>query len=126
MGLRSIAFALLGAAVATSASAAPISTAEQIRKLEARVNAAYAANDLATYFSFYADDLRALYPEGPTTLPAYKAEWTAFIQGGGAIVSCSYMEVYNESIFDLLQPFKVGLRPQPHASAPPSTAPASL
>ena len=47
-------------------------------------------------------------------------------EGGGAIVSCSYMEVYNESIFDLLQPFKVGLRPQPHASAPPSTAPASL
>ena len=87
MGLRSTALALLGATLATSASAAPVSTAEQIRKLEARVNAAYAANDLATYFTFYADDLRALYPEGPTTLPAYKAEWTALIQGGGGIVS---------------------------------------
>lgn len=79
--------AALGAALATSVSAAPLSAEQQIRQLEDRVNAAYAANDLATYFTFYADDLRALYPDGPTTLPAYRTEWTAFIKGGGGIVS---------------------------------------
>jgi ketosteroid isomerase-like protein len=87
VGLRGIMPALLGATLATSASAAPLSTEQQIHALEDRVNAAYAANDLATYFTFYADDLRALYPDGPTTLPAYKADWTAFIGGGGAILS---------------------------------------
>ncbi len=84
---HSILFASLGAALATSVSAAPLSPEQQIRTLEDQVNAAYAANDLATYFTFYADDLRALYPDGPTTLPAYRTEWTAFIKGGGAIVS---------------------------------------
>jgi len=87
--------AALGAALATSVSAAPISAEQRIRRLEDQVNAAYAANDLATYFTYYADDLRALYPDGPTTLPAYRTEWTAFIKGGGGIVSftCSDMQV---------------------------------
>jgi ketosteroid isomerase-like protein len=84
--------ALAAVVAATSAGAAPVSTEARatearIRDLEAKVNSAYAANDLPTYFSFYADDLRALFPEGPTTLPAYRAEWTAFIRGGGAILS---------------------------------------
>ncbi len=74
-------------ALSASGSASPISVAGQIHKLEDQVNAAYAANDLPVYFSFYADDLRALYPDGPTTLPAYRADWTAFIKGGGAIES---------------------------------------
>jgi ketosteroid isomerase-like protein len=59
----------------------------QIHQLENAVNAAYAANDLPTYFTFYADDLRALFPDGPTTLPAYRTDWTSFIKGGGAIES---------------------------------------
>jgi len=85
--LRIAGLALAGLALASSASAANAPVEAAIRKLEDKVNAAYAANDLATYFAFYADDLRALYPDGPTTLPAYRTEWTAFIQGGGGIES---------------------------------------
>ena len=81
-----LAMAMGTAAAASPAGAAHTVTETRIRRLEAAVNAAYAANDLPTYFSFYADDLRALFAEGPTTLPAYKAEWTAFINSGGAIV----------------------------------------
>ena len=79
--------ALLTVLATTSAAAAPASTEARIRALEAKVNTAYAANDLPTYFTYYADDLRALFPEGPTTLPAYNADWTAFIKSGGAILS---------------------------------------
>lgn len=86
-GLRVLGLALVVAAVDSPAGAAPTSAEAQVRELETAVNIAYAANDLPTYFTFYADDLRAMYAEGPTTLPAYKADWTAFIKSGGAIVS---------------------------------------
>ena len=84
---RQVLSALAVATLVTAASAAPATPEQQIRALEAKVNAAYAANDLPTYFAFYADDLRALYPAGPVTLSEYKRDWTAFIKGGGAIES---------------------------------------
>jgi ketosteroid isomerase-like protein len=89
---RAVGLALAGAAFASAACAAP-GPAEQIRRLEGEVNAAYAANDLPTYFTFYADDLRALFPDGPTTLPAYKSSWSAFIKGGGAIAGFDYSDL---------------------------------
>lgn len=60
---------------------------KQIRDLEDKMNAAYAANDLPTYFAYYADDFTQWLPEGRTDLPQYKKEWTAFIQSGGRIES---------------------------------------
>ncbi len=87
LALRSLGIALAAAALSSPAGASPSAAETQVRQLEDAVNAAYAKNDLSTYFAFYADDLRALFAEGPTTLPAYKADWTAFIKGGGAIVS---------------------------------------
>jgi len=85
--------ALLGTLLLLSA-AAP-SPGQQIRDLEKGVNAAYGANDLPRYFSYYAPDLRALFPEGPTTLPEYVKSWTAFIHAGGRIEAFTYagMEV---------------------------------
>jgi ketosteroid isomerase-like protein len=71
-------------AALTCAAASP-TPEQQIRDLEKGVNGAYAANDLKQYFSYYAPDLRALYPEGPTTLPAYVKSWTGFINKGGKI-----------------------------------------
>lgn len=67
------------------ALAAPSGVADQIQRLEDAVNRAYAANDLKTYFSYYAPDLRALFPEGPTTKPAYIQEWTQLVKSGGGI-----------------------------------------
>ena len=60
---------------------------KEIIDLENKMNAAYAANDLPTYFAYYADDFTQWLPEGRTDLPQYKKEWTAFIQSGGKVES---------------------------------------
>lgn len=62
-------------------------TEREIRDLEAKMNAAYAANDLPTYFAYYSDDFTQWLPEGRTDLPQYKKEWTAFIRSGGKVES---------------------------------------
>ena len=94
IALRAASAAFLLAALASPAAAAP-DAAAQIAKLEQQVNAAYAANNLPAYFAFYADDLRALFPpEAPTTLPAYKASWGAFVKSGGGIVSFKYSDMH--------------------------------
>jgi ketosteroid isomerase-like protein len=80
-------------ALAIMTGAAAPSPEQQIRDAEKAVNDAYAANDLPTYFSFYAPDLRALYPEGPTTLPEYIKSWTATINGGARITSFIYKDM---------------------------------
>ena len=67
--------------------------AQEISQLEAKINAAYAANDLPTYFAYYADDFRGLFPEGPTTLPEYRKMWTEFIKSGGAVQSFTYTDL---------------------------------
>lgn len=90
---RFVGVLLAGAAFASAASAAPEPAATQIQRLEVAVNAAYAANNLPTYFTYYSDDLRAMFPEGPTTLPGYKKSWTAFIKGGGAILGFKYSDM---------------------------------
>jgi ketosteroid isomerase-like protein len=80
------------AALLLTCAAAP-STEQQIRDLEKSANDAYAANDLPVYFSFYAPDLRALYPEGPTNLPDYIKSWTAMIKSGARIEGFSYKDM---------------------------------
>ncbi len=57
----------------------------EIKVLEDRVNAAYAANNLPEYFSYYAADFTQWLPTGRTDLEAYKKEWTEFIASGGRI-----------------------------------------
>lgn len=84
--MRMIGLCTMGAILlATPSLAAPPNAERVIRRLEDAVNAAYAANDLPAYFAYYAQDLRAMYPEGPTTLPQYVASWTKFIHDGGAV-----------------------------------------
>lgn len=70
--------------------AAAASVADTIRGLEAKVNAAYQSNDLPTYFSFYADDFRGMFPEGVQSKAEYLKSWTAFIKSGGGIEKFSY------------------------------------
>lgn len=81
---------LCGAAPAAAAAPAP---ADEIRKLEAEINAAYEANDLPKYFSYYADDFRGMFPEGPTTLAEYRKTWTEYIGKGAAIVRFTYTDM---------------------------------
>src|SRR5215467_6454176 len=58
---------------------------DEVRDLEQRVNAAYEANDLPKYFSFYSSDFSQFLPEGRTDLEAYKKEWTAYIGEGNRV-----------------------------------------
>ena len=84
--LRDFGLALAASLLFASGAGAATDTVEtQIRQLETDSNAAYV--------SYYADDLRALFPEGPTTLPAYKKSWGAFIGGGGAIVAFKFHDM---------------------------------
>jgi ketosteroid isomerase-like protein len=71
--------------IATSARPRPAAAEDEVRDLEQRANAAYEANDLPKYFSFYASDFSQFLPEGRTDLAAYKKEWTAYIDDGNRV-----------------------------------------
>ena len=58
---------------------------QEVRNFEQRANAAYEANDLPKYFSFYASDFTQYLPEGRTDLAAYKKEWTDYIGEGNLV-----------------------------------------
>jgi ketosteroid isomerase-like protein len=79
-------FAVLAAALSTMPLfAQPSDVEKQIRDLEDKANAAYAANDLPTYFSYYAPDFTQWLPDGRTDLPQYVKMWTYNIKQGGKI-----------------------------------------
>jgi ketosteroid isomerase-like protein len=94
-----IAFSLLvialSALVLVKSRAQPASAEQEVRDFEKRANAAYEANDLVKYFSFYADDFTQYLPEGRTDLSAYKKEWTDYIGEGNRVekVELSDMQV---------------------------------
>jgi ketosteroid isomerase-like protein len=79
--LLTVAVLLGAAAMAQSA------TEKEIVDLEQKMNAAYAANDLPTYFACYSPDFTQWLPEGRTDLPQYEKMWTAFIKSGGGVES---------------------------------------
>jgi ketosteroid isomerase-like protein len=82
-----VALLSLGLFASQPSQAAGASIVDQIKALEDQVTVAYIANDLPKYFSFYAADLRAVYPEGMTTLPEYQKSWGEFVKSGGAILN---------------------------------------
>ena len=74
------------------AAAAP-DIAAQITAREAACNAAYAANDLKTYFGCYAEDMTGLFPDGRTTLAEYRDSWTKMIKAGGHVDQFDYADL---------------------------------
>jgi ketosteroid isomerase-like protein len=87
--LYSVALLLLGwSALANAGPKADIS------QLETDFNAAYAANDLDKYFSYYSDDAILWFPEGRTDIPSYKKEWTDFIKSGGKILAGTLSDLH--------------------------------
>ncbi|MGH9757266.1 MAG: YybH family protein [Candidatus Acidiferrales bacterium] len=81
-----VALAFASAACAQQAPAQQAAVQQQIRDLEQKSNAAYAANDLPLYFSFYAADFTQWLPSGRTNLEEYKKMWSGFIGGGGRVL----------------------------------------
>jgi len=73
------------AALLTKTHAGAATPEQEVRDLEQRANAAYEANDLPKYFSFYADDFTQYLPEGRSDLGAYKKGWTGYIAEGNRV-----------------------------------------
>jgi len=67
---------------------------DQVLELERKANAAYEANNLPEYFSYYADDFTQWLPEGRTDLPAYKKMWTAYIQSGNRVLKVGLSDIH--------------------------------
>src|SRR5215475_3353037 len=70
------------------------SVEEEIRALEQRINAAYEANDLPKYFSYYAPDFSQFLPEGRSDLAAYRKEWSAYIGEGNRIEKVAISDLH--------------------------------
>jgi ketosteroid isomerase-like protein len=79
-----LAIALL---VAAASPAPPTAAEREVRDIVLRAGAAYAANDLKTYFSFYDQGLTQWWPSGRMDLPGYKTMWTKFIADEGRVLS---------------------------------------
>src|SRR5260370_35590158 len=71
--------------LALQAKPRPAAVEDEIKDFEQRANAAYEANDLAKYFSFYAPDFSQFLPEGRTDLAQYRKDWTAYIGEGNRV-----------------------------------------
>lgn len=86
---------LLLATLAAGAQAPAQSAAveQEIRELETKYNAAYAANDLPAYFSYLAPDFVQWLGTGRTDLAKYKEDWTKFIQGGARVEAADIAEL---------------------------------
>jgi ketosteroid isomerase-like protein len=67
---------------------------QEIRGLEQKVNAAYAANDLPAYFAYYAADCTQWLPEGRTDLEKYKKDWTAYVSAGNRVQATEISDLY--------------------------------
>jgi ketosteroid isomerase-like protein len=80
-------FLVLAGVLSLARAAEPGSVELEIEHLEHAVNDAYAANKLDKYFSYYADDLVAIFYNERTTLPAYRKFWSEYIGAGNAVTS---------------------------------------
>src|SRR5947209_13602336 len=85
---------LLLTMVIVSARPRPASVQDQIKDLEQRANAAYEANDLPKYFSYYAEDFTQFLPEGRTDKAAYQKEWTGYIGEGNRVEKVEMSDVH--------------------------------
>jgi len=63
---------VIGIAFGTLCFGQQLQPEREIRDLEEKMNAAYAANDLPAYFAYYSDDFTQWLPDGRTDLPQYK------------------------------------------------------
>lgn len=91
---RFVAAACLVLAAIAGASAQQAGPAAEIRDLTHAVNAAYAANDLDKYFSYYADDLTQWWPTGRVSLASYRESWTKFVKSGGRIDAAAVSDLH--------------------------------
>jgi ketosteroid isomerase-like protein len=71
--------------LALQAKPRALAVEDEIREIERQANAAYEANDLPKYFSFYAVDFSQFLPEGRSDLEGYRKDWTRYIGEGNRV-----------------------------------------
>lgn len=79
--------ALLAVLPVSLFAAGPAGVEKQIAAAEQTMNEAYAANDLDKYFSYYAEDMNAIFYNMRSTLPEYRKSWTASVKAGNVVTS---------------------------------------
>ena len=79
--------------IALLAGQAATTAEQEVRDLEQKYNAAYAANDLPAYFAYLAPDFMQWLPSGRTDKASYEQSWTRFITGGGKVTSVDLSEM---------------------------------
>lgn len=67
---------------------------KEVRDLEQKINVAYAANDLPTYFAYYSPDFTQWLPEGRTNLPEYEKMWTDYVKNVARVESVELSDVH--------------------------------
>jgi ketosteroid isomerase-like protein len=87
--LVAVGFLLLPSEVMTQNNAE-----KEVRDLEQKINAAYAANDLPTYFAYYSKDFTQWLPEGRTDLPEYEKMWTDYVKKVARVESVELSDVH--------------------------------
>jgi ketosteroid isomerase-like protein len=70
------------------------SAEKEVRELEQKMNAAYAVNDLPTYFAYYSQDLTQWLPEGRMDLPEYEKMWTDYVKNVARIESVEISDLH--------------------------------
>ncbi|MFI5057471.1 MAG: YybH family protein [Candidatus Acidiferrales bacterium] len=84
-----VGFLLLPSGVKTQTNAE-----KEVRDLEQKINASYAANDLPTYFTYYSKDFTQWLPEGRTDLPEYEKMWTDYVKNVARVESVELSDVH--------------------------------
>src|SRR5580698_4327782 len=84
---------MLGIAVATVGTARAGPVEQDITRLERECIDAYAANDLEKYFSYYADDLVAIFYNARTNLPDYRKFWTKNVRSGNRVIAVKLADI---------------------------------
>ncbi len=80
-------------------SAAPLAAEDrarveqEVRDAEKRFNESYQANDMETYWAFYADDLVQFFDTGRMSLEDYKTMWNGMLQAGGRVLEVRMEDV---------------------------------
>jgi ketosteroid isomerase-like protein len=85
--------AVLMALAAPAFAADSASIEKQIAAAERAMNAAYAANDVAKYFSYYAEDMDAIFYGSRTNYADYLKSWTESVKAGNVVTSMKMNDV---------------------------------
>jgi ketosteroid isomerase-like protein len=93
--MKRVAMMMVGLLVCLNAgpAGAQLAAEKEIRDLEQKYNAAYAANDLPTYFGYLAADFAQWLPSGRTDKASYEASWTRYIKGGGTVLEAEILDL---------------------------------